>query len=46
MSSQISLVKGFETGNIDMMTDGTEEREFLYAEDCCEAFGNSHGKLF
>ena len=29
--------KGFETGNIDMMTDGTEEREFLYAEDCCEA---------
>ena len=31
------IVKGFETGNIDMMTDGTEEREFLYAEDCCEA---------
>ena len=29
--------KGFETGIIDMMTDGTEEREFLYAEDCCEA---------
>ena len=29
--------KGFETGVIDMMTDGTEEREFLYAEDCCEA---------
>ena len=29
--------KGFETGKIDMMTDGTEEREFLYAEDCCEA---------
>ncbi len=29
--------KGFETGTIDMMTDGTEEREFLYAEDCCEA---------
>ena len=20
-----------------MMTDGTEERQFLYAEDCCEA---------
>jgi nucleoside-diphosphate-sugar epimerase len=20
-----------------MMTDGTEQREFLYAEDCCEA---------
>tara|TARA_B100000287_G_scaffold371368_1_gene369388 strand:+ start:34 stop:882 length:849 start_codon:yes stop_codon:yes gene_type:complete len=31
------IKKGFETGNIDMMTDGTEEREFLYAEDCCEA---------
>ena len=31
------IVKGFETGNIDMMTDGTEEREFLYAEDCCQA---------
>ena len=29
--------KGFETGVIDMMTDGTEEREFLYAKDCCEA---------
>ena len=24
-------------GSIDMMTDGKEEREFLYAEDCCEA---------
>ena len=31
------IAKGFETGTIDMMTDGTEEREFLYAEDCCEA---------
>ena len=29
--------KGFETGKIEMMTDGTEKREFLYAEDCCEA---------
>ena len=29
--------KGFETGKIDMLTDGTEKREFLYAEDCCEA---------
>ena len=29
--------KGFETGVINMMTDGTEQREFLYAEDCCEA---------
>ena len=31
------IAKGFDTGVIDMMTDGTEEREFLYAEDCCEA---------
>ena len=29
--------KGFESGDIDIMTDGTEAREFLYAEDCCEA---------
>lgn len=29
--------KGFETGTIDMLTNGQEEREFLYAEDCCEA---------
>jgi nucleoside-diphosphate-sugar epimerase len=29
--------KGFETGVIDMLTDGQEERDFLYAEDCCEA---------
>jgi nucleoside-diphosphate-sugar epimerase len=29
--------KGFETGVIDLLTDGQEEREFLYAEDCCEA---------
>lgn len=31
------ILKGFETGVIDMLTDGQEEREFLYAEDCCEA---------
>lgn len=29
--------KAKNTGVIDMMTDGTEEREFLYADDCCEA---------
>ncbi len=29
--------KGFETGVIDMLTNGQEQREFLYAEDCCEA---------
>jgi nucleoside-diphosphate-sugar epimerase len=28
--------KGFEDGEFEMMTDGTEERQFLYAEDCCE----------
>jgi nucleoside-diphosphate-sugar epimerase len=31
------ILKGASTGTIDMLTDGTEEREFLYAEDCCEA---------
>jgi nucleoside-diphosphate-sugar epimerase len=29
--------RGFEEGQFEMMTDGTEERQFLYAEDCCEA---------
>jgi len=29
--------KGFEEGQFEMMTDGTEERQFLYAEDCCKA---------
>ena len=29
--------KGFEEGDFEMMTDGTEERQFLYAEDCCKA---------
>lgn len=29
--------KGFEEGEFEMMTDGTEERQFLYAQDCCEA---------
>ena len=28
--------KGFEEGDFDMMTDGEEVRQFLYAEDCCE----------
>ena len=35
--------KGFETGIIDMMTDGTEAREFLYAEDCCKALESVMG---
>ena len=29
--------RGFEEGQFEMLTDGTEERQFLYAEDCCEA---------
>ena len=29
--------KGFESGVINMITDGQEEREFLYAQDCCDA---------
>jgi nucleoside-diphosphate-sugar epimerase len=31
------IIKARDTGKIDMLTDGQEEREFLYAEDCCEA---------
>lgn len=31
------IQKGFETGVISMLTDGEEVRDFLYAEDCCEA---------
>jgi len=29
--------RGFEEGEFEMLTDGTEERQFLYAEDCCKA---------
>lgn len=29
--------KGFEESEFEMLTDGIEERQFLYAEDCCEA---------
>jgi len=29
--------RGFEEGEFEMLTDGTEKRQFLYAEDCCEA---------
>ena len=29
--------KGFEEKDFQMLTNGLEEREFLYAEDCCEA---------
>jgi nucleoside-diphosphate-sugar epimerase len=31
------IIKAHDTGIIDLLTDGTEERQFLYAEDCCEA---------
>ena len=31
------IKKGFEEGDFEMMTDGHDERQFLYAEDCCEA---------
>ena len=31
------IKKGFDTGKIEMHTDGQEERDFLYAEDCCKA---------
>tara|TARA_R100000278_G_scaffold88081_1_gene67236 strand:+ start:251 stop:1060 length:810 start_codon:yes stop_codon:yes gene_type:complete len=31
------IIKAKDSGVIDMMTDGTEERQFLYSEDCCEA---------
>ena len=29
--------RGVEEGEFEMLTDGTEQRQFLYAEDCCEA---------
>ena len=28
--------KGFEDGDFEMLTDGEEVRQILYAEDCCE----------
>jgi nucleoside-diphosphate-sugar epimerase len=31
------IIKAKEYGNIPMMTDGTEERQFLHAEDCSNA---------
>lgn len=31
------ILKAKNTGIIDMMTDGKEVRDFLYAQDCCEA---------
>ena len=31
------IIKAHTTKTIDLLTDGTEERQFLYADDCCEA---------
>jgi nucleoside-diphosphate-sugar epimerase len=31
------ILKARNSGKIDMVTDGTEKRQFLYVEDCCEA---------
>jgi nucleoside-diphosphate-sugar epimerase len=31
------ILKAKDTGLIDMLTDGTEERQFLHADDCCRA---------
>ena len=31
------ILKAKNDGVISMLTDGTEERQFLYSEDCCEA---------
>jgi nucleoside-diphosphate-sugar epimerase len=31
------ILKAKDAGVIDMMTDGTEERQFLHADDCCRA---------
>ena len=31
------ILKGMKTNEISLITDGEEEREFLYVEDCCEA---------
>ena len=30
------IIKAASKGKIDLMTDGTEERQFLYADDCSE----------
>lgn len=31
------VIKAIDTGSIDMLTDGEEERQFLYSYDCSEA---------
>ena len=32
------ILQGIKNKKIKMLTDGSEEREFLYSVDCCEAF--------
>jgi nucleoside-diphosphate-sugar epimerase len=32
------FVEKARAGNIDLMTDGSEERQFLYVDDCCDCF--------
>ena len=32
------IIKGLHKKKINMLTNGTEERDFLYAEDCCAGF--------
>ena len=31
------IIKAHDTGTIDLLTTGEEERQFLFADDCCEA---------
>jgi nucleoside-diphosphate-sugar epimerase len=31
------IIKAHDTNTINLLTDGTEERQFLYADDCCKA---------
>lgn len=31
------IIKAHDTGTIDLLTNGEEERQFLYADDCCKA---------
>jgi nucleoside-diphosphate-sugar epimerase len=31
------IIKAHDTGTINLLTDGKEERQFLYADDCSEA---------
>ena len=42
------ILKAKDNGVIDMLTDGTEDRQFLYSEDCCQALeiiSNEYGRI-